>query len=174
MKALVCLLLVVTIAPAGCADKKQSKVAVVTGLLDGVEHGTWPSTQALRNENARLRGELSAARIRPSRELAQENVRLRIELTKARQSKSMELMLDKLYTRGADVLDKIAEVRYEVSYQPKAVKSAERAIEAQRVTIEVLEKMCRLYEDVLGKQRSTIELLKKICRIYENEVNLEG
>jgi len=69
------------------------------------------------------------------------------------------------------LLQKIYELGYATTSQRNAVESAEVAIEAQRVTIEVLQKLCRLYEDVLGSQRAMIELLKKICRLYEDEVD---
>jgi len=148
MKRLVCLLLVVSIAYAGCADKKQGKVAVVASKTGWETPGDWQSNEVLRN------------RI----------VVLERQLTKARKTQRPGFMLDRLDALEADVLKKISELGYAVTSKRTALDSAEVAIEAQRVTIEVLQKLCRLYEDVLGSQKETIELLKKICRLYEEEV----
>lgn len=188
--------MVVTIAPAGCADKKQSKVNVVASRSGWIYPGGSKSNAVLRLENVRLKNELRRARMMQSPEAllarldalvadvlhklsevgyaVQENTRLGIELSEAWQSQRSESIQKRLDALGADVLHKISELEYAVRYPPKENKSAERAIEAQRVTIEVLEKLCRLYEDVLGKQRSTIEILKKMCRLYDNEPYLKG
>lgn len=149
MKRLLCLMMVVSIAPAGCAAKKQSEVTVVTDLLDKVPHGIWDNVTQLKRENARLR----------------------IEWSKARQRQSPEFLLARLDALEEDVLHKISELGYALTSQRTALESAEVAIEAQRQTIEVLQKLCRLYEDVLDAQRETIELLKKICRLYEAGVD---
>jgi len=149
MKRLVCLLLVVSIAYAGCADKKQGKVRVVNELLDKVPYGVWDNVTQLKRENARLR----------------------IELAKA-SSRGYPQVLVKRFDRLEKVLlQRIYKIEDNIEAQWKAVDSAEVAIEAQRVTIEVLQKLCRLYEDVLGSQKETIKLLKKICRLYEDEVD---
>lgn len=152
MKRLVCLMLVVWLASSGCAEKKKSKAAVVA-----IKRG-WSTGDGYQS-NAVLRSRI---------------VVLERQLTEARKMQRPEYLLARLDALEEDVLHKIYEVGYAVTTNTQTLENAEVAIEAQRVTIEVLEKLCRLYEDVLGKQRSTIELLKKICRIYENEVNLEG
>ncbi|HUU16689.1 MAG TPA: hypothetical protein VMW72_06035 [Sedimentisphaerales bacterium] len=146
MKRLVCLLLVVSIAYSGCADKKQSKVTVVP--IRDITQGEWDTIAELRSEN----------------------VRLKFELSKAREIHSPEFLLARIDALEEDVLHKIYELGYATTSQRKALESAEVAIEAQRVTIEVLQKLCRSYEDVLGSQRATIEILKKMCRLYEDEV----
>lgn len=148
VKRLVCLLMVVSIAYAGCSAKKTSKVNVVASKTGWESPGDWESNAVLRRKIVILERELRAARImqRP------------------------EYLLARLDALEADVLHKINEIGYAVTSQRNAVESAEVAIEAQRVTIEVLQKLCRLYEDVLGRQRSTIEILKKICHTYEEGV----
>lgn len=151
MKRLVCLLLVVSIAYAGCAEKKKGKVTVVA-----TKRG-W-STEDGYKSNAVLR---------------QEIVRLRDALNKARRMQRPEVLLARFDALEENVLHQIYEVGYATTYQRNAVESAEVAIESQRVTIEVLQKLCRLYEEILGRQRSTIEVLKKICRLYDNEIDLE-
>ena len=149
MKRLVCLLMVVSVAPAGCADKKQSEVSVVA-----IKRG-WSTGEGYKS-NAVLRSRI---------------VVLERQLTEARKKQSPGFVLTRLDALEADVLHKINEVGYAVTSQRKALDSAEAAIEAQSVTIEVLQKLCRMYEDVLTSQRETIEILKKICRLYESEVD---
>lgn len=148
MKRLVCLLLVVSIAYTGCADKKQSKVSVVpiTRIWDPLQE---------YESNAVLKRKI---------------VVLERELREARMMQSPEFLLARIDILEEALLEKIYEVGYAVTSQRNAVESAEVAIESQRVTIEVLQKLCRLYEDALGSQRATIEILKKICRLYEAEV----
>ena len=148
MKRLVCLLLVVSIAYTGCADKKPSKVTVVTDLLDGIPYGTWDNITVLKRENARLKE----------------------ELYRARMMQRPEALLVRIDVLEEALLVRISMLEAEIKSQRNAVESAEVAIESQRVTIEVLQKLCRLYEDALGSQRATIEILKKICRLYEAEV----
>ena len=58
MKRGVCLLLVVSIAYAGCADKKQNKVTVVSLPGVWVQGDDWKSNAVLMQENVRLRDEL--------------------------------------------------------------------------------------------------------------------
>lgn len=149
MKRLVCLLLVASIACTGCADKKQSKVNVVASRVGWFTPGDWQSNAVLRLENVRLKNELRIARI----------------------MQSPEALLARLDALEENVLGKMYEVGNAVTSKSKAVESAEVAIEAQRVTIEVLEKLCRLYEDVMGSQRETIKILKRICHLYEDEVD---
>lgn len=148
MKRLVCLLLVVSMAYAGCAAKKPSKVAVVA-----TKRGWYPPGDS--KSNAVLR---------------QEIVRLRDELNRARRMQIPEFLLTRLDELEEDVLHKIYELGYATTSKRKELQSAEVAIEAQRVTIEVLQKMCSLYEDSIQTQRATIEILKQICRLHENEV----
>jgi len=149
MKRLMYLMLVVSIAYSGCADKKQRKIAVVATKRGWEAQDDWQSNAVLRS------------RI----------VVLERQLTKARKTQSPGFMLARLDALEDDVLHKISELGYAVTSKRTALESAEVAIEAQRVTIEVLQKLCRLYEDVLGSQRETIELLKKICRLYEEDVD---
>ena len=146
MKRVMCVMLIVSIAYTGCADKKQSKVTVV----------------------ATKRGWIPKREQKSNAVLMQENVRLKDELREARKKQSPEFLLTRLDVLEEAVLNQIGEVGYAVTSKRKEDQSAEVAIEAQRVTIEVLQKLCRLYEDVLGSQRTTIELLKKICRLYED------
>lgn len=149
MKRLVCLLLVVSIACPGCAKKKKGTTAVVTHLLDKVPYGAWDNVTQLKRENAYLR----------------------LELSRTRSMGYMPVQGPRLDRLETVLLDRISELEDNIEAQWNAVDSAEVAIEAQRVTIEVLQKLCRLYEDVLDSQRETIELLKKICRLYEDEVD---
>ena len=146
MKRVMCVMLIVSIAYAGCADKKQRKVNVVA-----TKRG-WDTGDGYKS-NAVLR---------------QENVRLRDELYRAKMMQSPEALLARIDVLEEALLDKIYELGYAITSQRNAVESAQVAIEAQRVTIEVLQKLCLLYEDVLGSQRATIEILKKICHLYED------
>lgn len=152
MKRLVYVLLVVTIAAAGCADKKQSKVTVVSGLLDGVPYGTWDNVTALKRENARLR----------------------IELSKANSRAYQQVPVQRFDRIERVLLQRISKLEDNIEVKWNTVDSAEAAIEAQRVTIEVLQTLCRLYEGCMSSQRTTIEILKKMCRLYDNDLYLEG
>jgi len=58
MKRVVCLLVIVSIAYAGCANKKQSKVTVVAHRNGWYTPGDWKSNAVLMQENVRLRDEL--------------------------------------------------------------------------------------------------------------------
>ncbi len=72
MKRVVCLLMIVSIAYAGCADKKPSKVTVISGLLDGVsggrwdypEDGSWESPGVLRFKIANMHKQNEALLVR--------------------------------------------------------------------------------------------------------------
>lgn len=148
MKRLACLLMLASIAYVGCAVKKQSTAIVVSDLLDGVPSGTWDYTAAIRRENAWLWAELN----------------------KATRRKRPVVTISRIDELEKVLLSKISELQEEIKTQSNALESAEVAIEAQRVTIEVLEKLCHLYAGVLESQKVTIEILKKICRLYGDEV----
>ena len=149
MKRLVCLLLFVSITYAGCQAKKRGKVAVVATKRGWETNGDWKSNAVLR----------------------QEIVRLQDELNKARRMQTPEFLLTRLDDLEEVLLDKKYELVFAITSRRKEIDSAHAAIEAQRVTIEVLLKLCRLYEDSISTQRTTIEILKKMCRLYEDKAD---
>jgi len=141
------MLMMVSIAPAGCADKKQIEVKSVGGQ----------------------RGWLRPADSKSNAVLRHENIRLRDELRKVRTTQGPEALLARLDALEEDVLRTIYELGYATTSKRADLESAEAAIDAQRVTIEVLQTLCRLYEDAMSSQRTTIEILKKMCRLYQEE-----
>jgi len=103
MKRMLCVILIVLIVYAGCADKKQRKVTVVPLGLPLTPVGDWESNAVLKRRIVVLEGELRKARMmqRPDFLLA------RIDVLE-------EVLLQKIYELG-----------YATTSQRNAVESAE-------------------------------------------------
>ncbi|MCH7555948.1 MAG: hypothetical protein IIB56_00660 [Planctomycetes bacterium] len=174
MKRLVCLLVIVSIAYAGCADKKPSKVTVISGLLDGVpdgrwdypEDGSWESPGVLRFEIANMHKQNEALRVRVDALVDALEDALAFQGEVERPEKL-------LLVRIAD-LEAALESQREVERAEKAllVRTAklEAVLESQRAVIENLKKIHQLHETTLEYQRSALVSSLKLCRLYEAKI----
>lgn len=126
MKRVVCLLLIVLIAYAGCAGKKTSPFTLIPGdpphwESPGGEH--FVSSGVHRNEIAKWEMKLN----------------------------KVEDMLKQSELRNEASLVRMAELkeshRSEVESSENATRLYEIVIESQKVTIETLQKLCLLYEE---------------------------
>lgn len=180
MKRVVCLLVIVSIAYAGCADKKPSKVAVVPLPPIWYTPGDWESNAVLRLKNTRLEMELSEVKNRIDElEAALESQRsvsrvviakLQSELREAKimqkQNKALLVKIDELETtiesRGVvERIDKALLVR---------IAKLEAVIESQSAMIKSSKNVHRLHEVALEYQRVALDSLLNLCRLYEAKI----
>jgi len=121
MKRVVCLLLIVLIAYAGCAVKKTSE--------GPVEHPSPPSPWQTPGEawesNGVLRYKIS---------------QLEMELNRVRKQNEDSLV------KIAELEAETESQRAEIESSENVYRLYEIVIESQKVTIETLQKLCRLYE----------------------------
>jgi len=157
MKRVVCLLVIVSIAYAGCADKKQNKVTVVPLHNGWYTPGDWKSNAVLMQENVRLRDELYKVKTmhKPNKALL-----VKIDdLETALKSRGVVESIDKA------LLVRIAKLEAVIESQSAMIKSSknvhrlhEVALEYQRVALDSLLNLCRLYEAKIESQRVEMEL----------------
>lgn len=179
MKRLVCLLLVVSIACAGCYDTEidpftgkpvSEKRTEVTKKDEGPSKitqtpysrgwwGDWESFSELRRRIEKLEMDLSEVKDMPEPEKAllvrMDELEATIESQKAAEGEEKALLV------------RIAELEATIESQGAEIESSkniyclyEIAIESQRVAIESLDKLCRMYEAEIesqGKSRSSEE-----------------
>jgi len=123
MKRVACLLLIVLIAYAGCADKKTSKVTVIPSPRDpwSTPDESWESNKVLQFKNQSLEMEIN---------------RLKDKVNKN----------DASLIRISDLEAVIDSQKSEIKILENEHRLYELVIESQKVTIETLQKLCRLYE----------------------------
>jgi len=163
LQKIACLLLVVSIAFAGCYDVEIDKITGKPISDNGTDKereitqapysrdwwGDWESFSELtqRIESIERADKLLLVRI--------------ADLEAELESQKAEEKADKaLLVRIADLEATIESQRAEIESSTNAYCLYEVAIEAQRVTIESLEKLCRMYEAEIesqGKSRSSEE-----------------
>ena len=137
MKRVVCLLVIVSIAYAGCADKKPSKVTVVPLPPRWGQGDDWKSNAVLRRKIVMLENELIEAKI-----MAKPNKALLVRTAK----------LEAALESQRAVIENLKNV----------YRLHEAAIEYQRVALESLLNLCRLYEAKIESQREVVKDSKNI------------
>lgn len=171
MKRLVCLLVIVSIAYAGCADKKPSKVTMISGLLDGVsggrwdypEDGSWESPGVLRFKIVNMHKQNEALRVRVN--ALEDALAFQGEVERAE-----KLLLVRIADLEAAALEsQRAEERAEKALLVRTAK-LEAVLESQGAVIENLKKIHQLHETTIEYQRSAIESSLKLCRLYEAKI----
>jgi len=188
MKRIVCLLVIVSIAYAGCADKKPSKVTVIHLLPKWESPGDWESNAVLRLKNARLEMELSEVKNMHKQKIAELEAALesqravsRAILAKLEREQSEAKIMHK---QNNTLLVKIDELETALELQ-RAEERAEKALlvrtakleavlESQGAVIENLKKIHQLHETTIEYQRSALESSLKLCRLYEAKIESQG
>ena len=124
MKRVVCLLLIILIACAGCSDKKMSKVTVIPSPQPPWQTPgeDWKSNKVLRYEILQLKKEIN-----------------KLE-DKVKQN-------DTSLVRISDLEAVIESQKSEIKISENATRLYEIVIESQKLTIETLQKLCFLYEE---------------------------
>jgi len=188
MKRVVCLLVIVSIAYAGCADKKPSKVTAVPLIRPWVDD--WESYSVLPLEVKRLKMELTKAKIMLKQEeallvrigdlefelasqraVSRENfAKLESELSEYKsvheQNETLLVKIDELETtiesQGAvESIDKALLVR---------IAKLEAVTESQSAVIKSSKNVHRLHEVALEYQRVALDSLLNLCRLYEAKI----
>jgi len=169
MKRLVCLLLVVSIACAGCYNKEIDPYS-------GIPISDKPTEVAKQNK-----GQNKITQTRYSRgwwgdwesftELSQRIAKLEGDILKV---KALPEQIEALLNRS-DELETSIESQRAVEREHKAslvrIVKLEAEIESQRAEIENSKNIYRVYEVAIESQKLTIETLQKLCRLYETEVD---
>jgi len=150
MKRVVCLLLVVLIACAGCYD---TEIDPISGR---------PITHVQPED--RMAEPVSGPKVP---KLVKEPIEL----------KAMTKQIEALRVRIAELEAAIESLRaVERPEEDLLVRMAdlEAAIDSQRAEIKDLKNLYRVYEVAIESQRLTIETLQKLCRLYEAEIESQG
>ena len=180
MKRLVCLLVIVSIAYAGCADKKPSKVTVIHICPKWESPGDWESNAVLRLKNARLEMKLSEGKNMHKQKIAELEAALEFQravsraiLAKLEREQSEAKIMHKQNNTLLVKIDEL-ETALELQRAEKAllVRTAklEAVLESQRAVIENLKKIHQLHETTLEYQRSALVSSLKLCRLYEAKI----
>ena len=150
MKRVMCLLLVVLIGYAGCADNKPSKVAVVPLPPKWESPGDWESNPVLRLKIVRLEDKIAELKKNSDPALRLKTAKLERELDK----------LKNALKQSVSLLDRITLLEFKIKHQS--------------LQIERLNNVYRLYDIAKGSMEVAIESLDNVCRKYEAEIESQG
>jgi len=163
--------LVVSIAYAGCADKKTNKVTVIPLHPRWDEGVDWKSNAVLKLEIVDLERKLREAKIMPKQEALL--VRIAVLEAEIESQREVELTNKALLVR-IDDLETALESQREFERIDKAllvrISKLEAALDSQRAVIENLKNVQRLYDAALDYQRVALESLLNLCRLYEAKI----
>lgn len=168
MKRLVCLLLVVSIACAGCYKKYEDPLGVT------VERPTKSkdrqSNQVLRAKIGKLENELSRLKgvHSQNKSLLVRMGALEIEL--ASKTELSRVVIEKLQSQ----LREPKTMQKQNQALLSRISELEVMLETQRIEekarFERMEDVCFAYDIAVDAQRVTIDTLQKLCRLYESEI----
>jgi len=185
MKKIVCLLLIVLIACAGCYDVEIDKITDKPISDNGMkspkqnkEHkiaqypysrdwwGDWESFSELiqRIERMEREDKILLAKI--------DDLEAKIELQRA-EERPEKTLLARIIALEAEIESQRAEERTEKALLTR-IAELEAEIELQRVEIVSSTNAYCLYEVAMESQRVTIGSLEKLCRMYEAEIESLG
>ncbi len=168
MKRIVCLLLVVSIACAGCYDTEidpYSGKPISDKLPESVGR---PSS--LVRDIVNLKRDLS--KVKAMSEKNKASLARIDELEAALELQGAELRADNKKLKKELSEAKITPKQYEALLV--RIAELEAAIELQRADIESSQNIYRLYEVAIESQKVAIESLEKLCRMYEAEIESQG
>jgi len=167
MKRLVCLLLVVSIACAGCYDTEigpSGRPIIHVQPEDRMDEPVLgPKVPKPVREPIKLKAmakQIEALRVRIvelEAEIELQGAELRADIKKFKKELSEAKITPKQYEV---LLVRIAELEAE--------------IESQREEFESSQNIYRLYEVAIESQKVAIESLEKLCRMYEAEIDSQG
>ena len=168
MKRVMCLLLFVSIALAGCYDVE---IDPNTGLPVTYKQPENRPIQPVSRPKIPKPIEIKAV----SKQIEALRVRI-VELESSLESQRVKLgaNIAKLETELEAAIDSQGAVEREQKALLVRIDGLEAAIESQRTEIESSKNMYRLYEVVIDSQKVAIESLEKLCRIYEAEIESQG
>lgn len=150
MKRVVCLLLVVLIGYAGCADNKPSKVTVVPLPPKWESPGDWESNPVLRLKIVRLEKKLDTLKNEIHPDLRQKIASLKDELDELKNAPK----------QNGDLLAKVTVLEDKIKYQS--------------LQIERLNNVYRLYDIAKSSIEVAIQSLDNVCRKYEAQIESQG
>jgi len=152
MKRLVCLLMAVTVACAGCQEKYKDPLGVT---VEGpTKSKDWQSNQVLRANIAKLETELLQAKDKQKPDKAM--------LSRIAELEAVLKLQRAVETNDKVLMSRIGELEVVIKLQGAELECSEQmyflcntTIEAQAVTIESMVKLCRLYEEALEFERES-------------------
>ena len=168
MKRIVCLLLVVLIAYAGCEVREFTHSNVMD---DGRFVPPEPVSRPKISKPVRKPNEIKAV----SKQIEALRIRI-VELESSLESQIVKLgaNIAKLETELEAAIDSQGAVEREQKALLARIADLEAAIESQRAEVESSKNVYRLYEVAIESQRVAIESLEKLCRMYEAEIESQG